>query len=203
MPSPAQSIAALACPRDYEVLRSKLECLSGFGRDENSGNVRFTDDVPARVRTQVSDCLLCHVVNISHVVLEAGDAPPETERVRKSRGALPVECRCHCAMSLHGFQLFGAEVLLRIELGDLTVKRSQSLAQLLRRCLSADRDRARVIEGVVVDSHCLPKPTVDELLLKLGARIVEHIREHISCIGGLRVLSDTRPLPLHLDGYCA
>src|SRR4026207_581657 len=106
-------------------------------------------------------------------------------------------------MSFHGFQFIGVEIPLCIELGDLTVKRCQSLTQLLRRCLSADRDRARVVERVVVDPHRLPQPTIDELLLKLRAWIVEHIREHIGRIGGLRVLSDTRSLPLHLYGYGA
>src|SRR6185503_3990976 len=104
-------------------------------------------------------------------------------------------------MSFHGFQFIGVEITLCIELGDLTVQRCKSFAQLLRRCLSADRYRARVIERLVVDPHGLPQPAVDEPLLKLRAWIVEHVREHVRRVCGLRVQSNARSLPLHMNGY--
>ena len=109
-----------------------------------------------------SSRLLCHVINVTHVVLETGHAPPESQRVSEARGALAIERRRHCAVRLYRLELVGREVPGRVELGYLAVQGSERFAQLWRGSLTADRDRPGVIQRVVVDSDPLPKTIVDE-----------------------------------------
>src|SRR3954468_9187880 len=75
---------ALACPRHDDIACAQLERLTRLRSNQNSRDVRFPNYVLARVGTQVAECLLCHVINVSHVVLQARHAPPETKRVCKS-----------------------------------------------------------------------------------------------------------------------
>src|SRR4051812_11821090 len=121
----AVSTSASARLRRDQILGSELQRLSSVGCDENSGDVRLPDYVAARIGAKVTDCLLCHVVDISHVILETGDTPPEAERVCEPRCALPIECGSHGAMRLHRLQLIGAEVPGRIELCDFSVQCGQ------------------------------------------------------------------------------
>src|SRR6267378_3633484 len=106
-------------------------------------------------------------------------------------------------MRLHGLELFGREVTRSVEFGDLSIEGRKRVTKLFWGCLSADRDRAGMIERVIIDNDSLPQPAVDESLLKLRARIVEHVREHVGRVCRLGIFSDARSLPLHLNGDCA
>src|SRR5688572_3428107 len=99
-------------------------------------------------------------------------------------------------MCLHRFELTSIEVAGIIELCDFGFESSQSLSQILRRCLAADRYWTDVVERVVVDSETLPQAAVDETFLKTGARVVEHIRENVGCVGRPGIFSYAWTLPL-------
>ncbi len=83
--------------------------------------MRLPDDVAARVRAEIFKCLLCHEVNVTHVVLETGDAPPEPQRVREPRGPLTIECRSYGTMRFDRLEFVQCEVARRIELCYLAV----------------------------------------------------------------------------------
>src|SRR5256885_12378511 len=58
-----------------------------------------------------------------------------------------------------------------------------------------------MVQRVVVDSNRLPQTAINQLLLKLRLRIVEHIRKYVCGVCRFRILSDARTLPLNLNGY--
>src|SRR6266540_3148229 len=110
----------------------------------------LADDVSSSVRLKIGYALCRHVVDISHVVLEARDAPPESERVRESGRSLPIESGRHRAMSLLSVELLLGEVSRLIEFRDFILQRLDRLGEFIGRSLTADRDRPRVVQRVVV-----------------------------------------------------
>src|SRR5215210_3890943 len=174
-----QSRGASARPRRHESFRSQLERLPRFGRDQRSGYAWLRDNVLPRISSQISDCLLRHVVDVAHVVLEAGDAPPEAERVGKAGGALAIECRSDGSVRFYGLQLVLREVARSVELLDLGIERREGLEQMVRRGLATYCDRPGVIESPVIHPHSLPQAAVDQSLLELRAWIVQNVRKNV------------------------
>ena len=106
--------------------------LSRCGSDQHAGYARLADYVPGCIGAQVCDCLLSHVVHVTHVVLEVGDAPPETECVSEAGGALSVERRGNRAMCFYSSELDRIEVSRIVELRDLCIECGECAAEVFR-----------------------------------------------------------------------
>src|SRR6266498_1325391 len=137
--------------------------------------MRFADDVPSGIPATIGYALRRHVVDVSHVVLETRDAPPESERVREPGRSFTIEGGCHGAVCLLCVELFLREVAWFVEFCDFTLQCPERLAEFFRRCLTTDRNRPCVIQRVVIDADRFPQPTVDQALLKQRLRIIEHV----------------------------
>src|SRR5688572_737950 len=130
--------------------------------NEHAGDSRLADYVLGRIPGEIRDSLRRHVVHVTHVVLQAGDAPPEAECVREAGRALAVERRGNGAHRLRGGDLFRIEVRGGGELRYLRMERRERLPEALRGSLAADRDWAGVVERVIVDDDAVPQAAVHE-----------------------------------------
>src|SRR3954463_12378956 len=120
--------------------------------------------------------------------------------MRKTWRALAIEGGGYCPVRLHCLEFLRGDVIWRVELRDLRIKRGERIAQLFWRGLAANADRTGVVERVIVHADTLPQPAVYESLLKLGLWIIQDVRENISRVRRLRVLTHARALPVDLDG---
>src|SRR6476646_1367233 len=137
--------------------------------------MRLAYYILARVCAEISRLLLCHVVHISHVVLEAGYAPPETESMREPRGSLAIKGGSNSPVRLDCLKLDRIEIARVIELLDFGLERRHCLTKILRRGLPADGYRTCMIQRVVVDAEILPQPAVHKALLEIGAGVIQDI----------------------------
>src|SRR5512140_2343845 len=64
-----------------QLFLRQIERLPVFRRKQHTRDVRLADDVGLRIRAQIRGGALRHVVDVAHVVLETGNAPPEPELV--------------------------------------------------------------------------------------------------------------------------
>src|SRR5687767_5507946 len=74
-----------------EIRRGQVQALSRGRIDHHSDDPRLANDVLPCVPLQVAQCLLRHVVHVSHVVFEIRDAPPEADGVREIRRPVDAE----------------------------------------------------------------------------------------------------------------
>src|SRR5688572_7080470 len=67
-----------------QVGRRERDRLTRFWGDQDACHPGFADDVFRRISAEIRQALSGHVVDVSHVVVEARDAPPEPDRLAEA-----------------------------------------------------------------------------------------------------------------------